>query len=438
MKKLYTIFSLLLAALLLLGVTGCGKKPADPASASSGGAAPSSAGSGSRPSPEPSDAQPEPSAPARSPTDCDSRFRLGQTASVTEWDGVFYFLVGEYVGYYDEASGESGILCGRPECTHEDWTCNAYMNDNAKSLFWYDGKLYWMGFDQQYLHVKGVPANRGIWRMEPDGTGRELLKLLPDEIKKLAVASVTFHRGNAYLLVREERVTDGVPESLFWIYRTKLDRSEEFTPLLCRSEGLLYQVVDHYIYIAAHADPGDRDTPPHNVEISRYDLDTGEEELLLSPENAVNITAGCFCVTDDQTVYVADWNTNTHTDMLYRLENGRLEPIPGTKDETGTYSVWFLAGELAYRNHQNEDGSLTVWVSDLDGKTLFCGVSPQDFRGDDAGPTPLPVARTFLGGEKHFFLVYYMGIADRKGCVVRYDVLPEGLSETDLWSMTGR
>ena len=178
MKTARFLLTLFLAALLLVGLVGCGQKSAP---ASSGMAtAPSSEGP-AQSSPSDPEPDPEPTVPTRSPRDADLRFTGSPVCSVAETDTAFVGIsqFSEYIMYFDKETGESGVLCGRPECTQSSDSCNGYMNNLARGLAFYDGKLYWLGTGRR-------PENKdlayGFWRMDPDGTNRELVKMLPGEI----------------------------------------------------------------------------------------------------------------------------------------------------------------------------------------------------------------------------------------------------------------
>ena len=63
--------------------------------------------------------------------------------------------------YYDDETKSEGILCGKPECTHEEMTCNAFIQ-SPMGIQVYDHHLYWLSGATQ------------IWRMNLQGTEREL------------------------------------------------------------------------------------------------------------------------------------------------------------------------------------------------------------------------------------------------------------------------
>ena len=61
-------------------------------------------------------------------------------------NGIYYFcpLGSVYVYYYDEETDIQGKLCAKPECTHEDASCNAYLGVSNIGIQIYDHSLYWI------------------------------------------------------------------------------------------------------------------------------------------------------------------------------------------------------------------------------------------------------------------------------------------------------
>lgn len=75
--------------------------------------------------------------------------------------------------YLDKATGISVPLCGKPECKHDDESCNAYISSTQPvSLADYNGRLYWiaMGNDNKYH----------IYSAAYDGTDRQSVRELDE------------------------------------------------------------------------------------------------------------------------------------------------------------------------------------------------------------------------------------------------------------------
>lgn len=84
-------------------------------------------------------------------------------------NGMFIFKLNDgssdkqFVHYCDFATGETYPICAKPNCTHDDYLCSAYLSD--ASYLHYDGSYlyYFAGNDCQF------------WRMNTDGTDRKML-----------------------------------------------------------------------------------------------------------------------------------------------------------------------------------------------------------------------------------------------------------------------
>lgn len=114
-------------------------------------------------------------------------------------DGYFFCYAGMNVYYLDKASGESTILCAKPECSHTDETCNAYTNGNF--LTYYDGKLYWSHHD--YIQENGGVVNKGerLHCMNLDGTNHTVvqdLDFVPGGDTSNFITEPMIHRNIVY------------------------------------------------------------------------------------------------------------------------------------------------------------------------------------------------------------------------------------------------
>lgn len=74
----------------------------------------------------------------------------------------------------DLATGISGPLCSKPECTRTDRSCNAY------GLSMYDGRIYWVEY------VYGSRSYR-IVSAAPDGTAQTTVRILDQDVVSKAM-----------------------------------------------------------------------------------------------------------------------------------------------------------------------------------------------------------------------------------------------------------
>ncbi len=150
-KKPISGVSLILAFLLLLPLLSCGKKP---------------------------EQQPEPQQTGNftfdPETDYDNRYGSLISCNMLETEDAFYLQSRNgngFLYYYDKTTGDTGVLCPRPECVHDEKRDNAecagYIGSELTTLQYYQGKLWY--FNQ----TKGLMF--GLYRMNPDGSEKELV-----------------------------------------------------------------------------------------------------------------------------------------------------------------------------------------------------------------------------------------------------------------------
>ena len=102
-----------------------------------------------------------------------------------------------WIHYYDDQTGTEGILCGKPECTHDSNLCNGYIFI-PMGIQVYDQHLYWLSDATQ------------IWRMNLQGTEREFVRTV-EFAKSGGIINIYFaiHRGYVYEGYVENEVEDG-------------------------------------------------------------------------------------------------------------------------------------------------------------------------------------------------------------------------------------
>lgn len=101
-----------------------------------------------------------------------------------------------FLHFTDIASGVTMPLCSKPECTHKDNACNAYLAGgmDVYGLRIYEGKIYWMACEDYGLK---------LMRMNVDGTDREVMFALDyntyKELTRLGTPTWVIHRGYIYI-----------------------------------------------------------------------------------------------------------------------------------------------------------------------------------------------------------------------------------------------
>ena len=127
--------------------------------------------------------------------DADYRFaHSGSTVCETE-DAYYGTLFDDpyYLRYYDKKSQYSGILCGKPECTHTDENCDGYIMGEVGGVRLYDNQLYWI----QNMYGEGY----ALWCMDLNGKQRQRVQNIDAAIFSKLNTNIIMqvHRGYVYI-----------------------------------------------------------------------------------------------------------------------------------------------------------------------------------------------------------------------------------------------
>ena len=117
---------------------------------------------------------------------------LGSNTLFTETEDGYYYFVGFYLCYTDKETMQSAVLCGRPDCLHQNETnpertldCNAYFS-GAQFLQYYDGNLYVVSRQVTSLDLE-------LTQLSLDGSKRKSIQTFPSSTLSFAI-----HRGMLY------------------------------------------------------------------------------------------------------------------------------------------------------------------------------------------------------------------------------------------------
>lgn len=133
-----------------------------------------------------------------------SQSSFWKLSNICESEDGYYFEWSNMVYYLDKDTGESTILCNKPDCSHE-WmegggTCNAQV-DAQMFLSYYDGKIFFN--NNTSVLENGVYVDKGerLFSMNLDGTAHEVVQNLdftPGADANLYSNTPMIHRGNVY------------------------------------------------------------------------------------------------------------------------------------------------------------------------------------------------------------------------------------------------
>ncbi len=368
---------------------------------------------------------------------------------LAEHDGVLYYPTMHvnkkaYLNSYNETTGEIKIMCSDPDCPHMGSDCCAYGSICPQ---YYDGKIYFM---QQYLIQS--KCNFAIYRMDLDGSDPELIRLIiasrDPESNEEADDGFIMHRGRMYVLTGASKA--GEPSIKTYYLKELLKKDGEHRivfqvsyPVWSTVKVFMY---DNFAYIAAGTVTEDGNNV---VEITKVDLATGDNRIIFSDGNAAAYFSDNCWVERDGTIWFTVDNRIPNEEgvyvstgvSVYKSGDRRIELVKKFEDGEIAYDTPLLSQNICGALHEDEDGSVDIWLCDFEGNTLYKG--PLDIDCSDYFPegTEFRIVRIpgIWGSEKAFIIEVVPSEIDENGdfsfrfaFMVRYEITPEGLNKTVL------
>ncbi len=366
---------------------------------------------------------------------------------VAETEDAVYFarMSGKYICYYDKISGENGVLCAKPECEHDgkpnNTSCDGYVNLNGVSLNYYAGKLYYVKSGSKAESSTGM----SLMRMEPDGSGKELVFRIEWPDDKYAPQRWYLHRGKLYGCNYAMGVTDGAPSQNANVTSWDLETGE-FSVLYEDTEfdGLPMVKLfffDKYVYICTYGvqyPEGDITSPVQKLTVNRWDIETDSmEELYRSGSEGFPGGMSEIWVESENEVYLTAVSSNDGCSRVCRLNGSEIEEMFAFDEPL---ILHFVEGGVASAGCR--DGQLFIKVKDMSGNTVYDGTCPSDsiyrFGGDYAFGAIFGV----FGSTDRIYIAFsleYVNEADadmkpykNKECLLMYELSSGAPAETFL------
>ena len=289
--------------------------------------------------------------------DYNNRFWDVESFAETE-DTIFFGQM-----YYYKPTGETGVFCALPDCTHKSRDCQA----SGWMLGGYDGKLYcFFGFgaNERWLTVQN-----------PDGSDKKrVMQLLFDDngIDEIN-GKQCFHRGKLYMLYGYGAVEDAVPYNALRI--TRVDpKIKEAKVLYERKYGgdsgwsALFK--GKYLFVLFSNEKYDEESDRKlgtSWELYRMDLETEEMELILQNDDNIGFITKWW-MDDDQNVYAL-----VDRSFIAKLVDGRFEK-QWTVDKIEGMDSWSMLSDgyvisCYFEGMYGMD--LFVWIKDINGRTVI-------------------------------------------------------------------
>lgn len=254
----------------------------------------------------------------------------------------YYFQYDAFAYYIDRETKSAAILCSKPECTHQDDTCNAWIF--CSSLSHSNGALYYTNND--YVLKNGSYRDCGtlLYSMEPDGTKHhaiQALEVTPGANDSGYISSPIIHKGYVYFacnnaLYRAPLGEDIQQAEKIFEEKTRNDNQNIF-------EGFLEEETSENIEHTTIFDP----------DAIRYTLWADGEDIyfmtnIKQPDGTLKDTLFSYHSTDNETKKL--WQTPDASEA-------------GTWETTGvSVSQWYLTNGYLYFYLSGGD----LWRANLD------------------------------------------------------------------------
>ena len=467
MKRIICVF---LSALLLLSLAACkgGDKPA-----------PTEAPAAATPAPGETENPYPTQDPARAgfdpETDYDNRFAELIIASMAETEDAYYLMSWgtQFLHYYDKHTGDSGVLCPRPECMHDDGPtradlnqCTGKIDSPQASLSVFGDRLYWVDNSYEYRDFC-------VFSMALDGSDKKLEAKLEISTEEYQPQNFWIHRGYVYFFSDTQKVIDGSPTNLCEIVRESIETCEKqviFSRYSYMTGEWTLRFIGDDVYIQCGFDGADGSIFEHgeprtvedmkvleeNTVILRWNPYMTEPEVLIEEPSLNQPECDNFYVETDGTVWFVRHRPED-PEVNFWEEDYREIDYLCRRDPDGTVTEVFdsvIDGELYYMRNiydggmimkqdlRAKEGTAVMCITDLVGNIIWQG----DLRTAFIERVPAGASKNSM---KH--LSPNILLCERSGFVacfnisfpndethpsrqyyVRYDITEEGLVETYL------
>lgn len=260
--------------------------------------------------------------------DMQNEFSFINVACETE-DTIYYmmYMAERLIHYYNKDTGEGGILCGKPECTHKEDSCNAYAIE-AGGLNIYDGRIWFITWNPS-------AAGSILYAMDLDGTNREKIQSL--SYQGGGNTKIHLHRGYVYIGSVQSEVTEGKSSYHLTITRQEIGNPTDEPEIIYENRGRMSQLF-RYIFkgnkMYGYCQSAEGSGIELTTELFVCDLKKGTTEVLSRWDSTSIYPSGIWINEDD--VYVVESDTlgdenhlETMTSLIwvwkYNLKEKKIE-----------------------------------------------------------------------------------------------------------------
>lgn len=198
----------------------------------------------------------------------------------------FYFtdiVYDQQLMFYDKKSKKSVPLCGKPNCSHNNKDCNAFL-DGIEKVFYYDDSVYVIASSKEEV------TTFVLYKLSKDGSTREVVTKLfsyDDEDGGISLEFV-IHRGYAYMV--KNWSSSGNKERTTKLESFSLDDPEKkitiFENKCVNSYIYIEYISGNHIYVLSNVNKGEASSGKP-TQYSQIDVNTKESKKLDIPNQGV-------------------------------------------------------------------------------------------------------------------------------------------------------
>ena len=310
--------------------------------------------------------------------DVQNKFNFLASEMCETSDAVYGLSEKNFVVFFDKASKTSGILCGRPECMHDDSSCNASVDALAQGLTVYANKLYWIGQE----HYQNKVSELYLWCMNLDGTNLQKLKKLDKELWSVVKGNtfVEIHRENIYVAGIIGVVNQGQPSETVMVYAESVE-DETAEPVIVFEKkfsneptpNVRIMPIGDQVYIMLSYSNGDGTC---GLELYVWNSKTSELTTLYE-EKRESFYAWEMWVEEGDGIYMSSFSIESiGADVpagayKYDFAANEISQCFEIRDGEKFYTIANIGDDIVFITGRDEDNNRKLFVMNFDGVIIY-------------------------------------------------------------------
>lgn len=337
---------------------------------------------------------------------CDFQYFFGSMPCVQKVEKGYYFLLSEYLYYYDETMEQACKVCNKYNCNHQNEECNAYLA-GATEINCFENKLYYIAPEEE--------ASDNWYLFYVSGNGKRREKIVQVATLNPEDNGISFqmcvHRGKLFFCVKKSTTLKKETAS---VYEVELNGKHRWKKI-DSFEGYGATVDDIAAYgntlvvLGSYADSADAEFRYH-TDIVNIDSNEVKKDVIYNEDKdavfAFMDKDGLYYYSDSK-LFVADINT------------GKEKCISGNNlfyDDINFDGRYIYNSNWSECRDNNDYSEYRIDIYDLMGKKK--------------GSIPMTKNMTWLYGDKDAFL--FVNWEDENTIVKFYDKSGIVDNKTDL------